>query len=196
MHTTIPIASRVSVQSFATLVRAYEKEGVHLRSKSDVLWRAVEQLSIMYCRKHEIEPIASVREAMDYMEMIGLPLATNSRSVTALVQAEADEAYLVESGECIGARTTKGSMKGYAPIVTRSIHDMSKEELEAAARRIAGQMIQDGTLQVDAAVSDDSQPVDVAAFQQKEAGKLADIKAALAMRPDSVEAEDQASEVS
>jgi Mg-chelatase subunit ChlI len=77
MEKTIPVPSRVNVCSFATLARAYEAEGIRLRSKSDILWQAVEQLATLYSRKQGIEPFTDIYEAVEYMERIGLPLATN-----------------------------------------------------------------------------------------------------------------------
>lgn len=112
-HTTINIQSRVEICSIASLTRAYIKEGHTLRSKSDIIWRAIEQLSLMYERKHEEDRFSDPVEAIDYMERVGLSLGTNARTMKALQQAQADHSYFAETGEVFsGFRTTKGKMVG------------------------------------------------------------------------------------
>jgi len=129
MHKTIPIQGRLSICSFASLVRAYEREGVRLHSKSDVLYRAVEQLSALYARKHEVEPFADVREAIEYLEAVGLSLGTTERMALQLRKVEADAAYFAETGEEIGR-----------PITKKQLSQMSPEELRAAAERALAAM--------------------------------------------------------
>lgn len=107
-HETVPVASRVKIKSLALLTRAYIEDGVHLRSKSDVLWRAVEQLAAFYSRRDGIPAFGSVREAGDYMESVGMPLGTNERSAGSLLRAEADEALMAEGGELLRPAVLKG----------------------------------------------------------------------------------------
>lgn len=134
MHETIPIPTRLKITSFATLVRAYEERGMHLRSKSDVLWRAVEQLVYFYS-KQGTEAFTSVPEAVSYLESVGLSLATNSRSTRYILKAIADEAYLMEAGERVGRTITKASPEE---------EHMSPEDLRAAAERIAESLFSSG----------------------------------------------------
>lgn len=133
MHKTIPIVGRISITTFASLVRAYEKEGYHIRSKSDVLWRAVEQLSALYERKHGIDAFTSTIEALDYLDSIGLSLGSNSRVQKAVLQARCDEEYFVEYGEEVPAMTTK-----------KQLSQMTPEEMQAAAERIARSLLNGG----------------------------------------------------
>lgn len=85
---TISIAGRLDICSFATLARSYEDEGMRMRSKSDILWQAVEQLSAAYCEKRGEEPFTDVREAIEYMESIGIPLVTNMRALRETTSAK------------------------------------------------------------------------------------------------------------
>ena len=85
---TISIAGRLDICSFATLARAYEEEGMRMRSKSDILWQAVEQLSAAYSAKDKQEPFTDVREAVEYMESIGIPLVTNMRVLREVTSAK------------------------------------------------------------------------------------------------------------
>jgi len=112
---TVPIQGRIDVVSFANLVQAYENEGIHLRSKSDVLWQAVEQLVRLYVRGDKIEPISSVREAIDYLDSIGLSLGTNGRAYRALIQAESDESRRLE-GWTEEKRVTKRQLVEEDPV--------------------------------------------------------------------------------
>jgi hypothetical protein len=107
MHKTISIQGRIDICSFATLARAYKKEGNLTRTKSDVLWRAVEQLAALYSRKHDVEAFTSIPAAIAFLDIIDMPLGTNTRAQRSLLQAEADEAFFLETGEDIGRRTTK-----------------------------------------------------------------------------------------
>lgn len=95
--TSISIPGRVEICSFASLVRAYEKEGLRLRSKSDTIWQAVEQLSTMYAKLHKVAPFTDVREAIAYMAQIGMPLDTNTRATQSIAMAkicqDAEEDY-------------------------------------------------------------------------------------------------------
>jgi hypothetical protein len=82
------VGGRVEICSFASLIRAYEREGLRLRSKSDAIWQAVEQLVLLYSKKHQIEPFTDVREAVEYMVKIGMPLDTNTQAIRALGRAK------------------------------------------------------------------------------------------------------------
>ena len=132
MHKTIPMVGRISITTFASLVRAYEKEGYHIKSKSDVLWRAVEQLSALYERKHGIEAFTSITDALEYLDFAGLSLGTNSRVQKAVLQAKADESYFMEYGEDVPTHTTK-----------KQLSQMSSSEMRAAAEKIARALIPD-----------------------------------------------------
>lgn len=133
-HKTIPIQSRLNICTFATLARAYEREQMHARTKSDIVWRAVEQITAYYCKVHEVEPFTDVREAIDYMNTIGMPLGTNNRSNLMLIQAEADEALALEGG-AISRRVTKGELTGRKK--EKSFLDMSESERIEMAMRVA-----------------------------------------------------------
>ena len=133
MHKTISVQGRVDITSLATLARAYLHEGHNIKSKSDILWRAVEQLSIMYCRKHGTEAFATIPDALEYMESIGLSLGTNSRAQKAILQAQSDESYFMEFGEDVPAVTTK-----------KSLSQMTPEEMQTAAERIARSLLNGG----------------------------------------------------
>ena len=110
---TVTVSGRVEICSLASVARAYEKEGLLLRSKSDILWQAIEQLSLLYSKKHGIEPFADVREAAFYMKTIGLPLDTSTRTIrdiaTAKVCQDAEEDYGLESLERMIERKSRVS---------------------------------------------------------------------------------------
>jgi hypothetical protein len=98
MHKTIPIMGRLQITTFATLVRAYETEGIRVHSKSDAIWHAVEHIAAMYTHKHGTEAFTDVREAIDYLDSVGLSLGTSTRAISQLSKIEADEAYFLETG--------------------------------------------------------------------------------------------------
>jgi len=95
---TISIAGRFDICSFATLARCYEDEGMRMRSKSDILWQAVEQLASAYCNKRGEEPFTDIREALEYMDSIGIPLDTNMRALREVTSAKIYQ----DSGEDYG----------------------------------------------------------------------------------------------
>jgi len=153
MHKTVSVQARVSITSFAELARAYEKEGAGCRSKSDVLWHAVEQLAWLYNRKHGVEPFASVVEAIDYMETIGMSLHSNPRATKALLQAAADEAYFKETGSLPpNVMMKKGMLKAERDGMLalqqpqKSFLDMTEEERKAAVHRTAAHLQNNGVI--------------------------------------------------
>jgi hypothetical protein len=153
MHKTISIQARVSITSFAELARALQYEGAGIRSKSDILWRAVEQLAWMYNRKHEVEPFASVHEAIEYMDSIGISLHTNPRATKALLQAAADEAYFRETGSLppnvmMKKDMLKAERDGMLALQQpqKSFLDMTEEERKAAVHRTAAHLQNNGVI--------------------------------------------------
>jgi hypothetical protein len=92
MDATVNVQARLSICSLATLASAYVSEGNILRSKSDLIWKAVEHLVGLY-EEQGIERITDVYEAVAYMEKIGLYLDSSKRTTrqiqTALVKANA-----------------------------------------------------------------------------------------------------------
>ena len=132
MHETISIQGRIRITSFATLARAYMQEGHTIKTKSDVLWRAVEQLALLYSRKHGTEAFDSIPDALEYLDSVGLSLGTNSRAQKTILQAQSDEAYFLETGERVGRPTTKATLE--------DVH-MSPEDLRSAAERIAASLL-------------------------------------------------------
>ena len=113
--TSMTVAGRVEICSFATLVRAYEREGLRLRSKSDTIWQAVEQLTVMYSKKHNTEPFTDIREAVSYMMQIGMPLDTCTRAMqsiaTAKICQDAAEDYGLETLQTMMKKVTLTSMR-------------------------------------------------------------------------------------
>lgn len=170
-HKTISIQGRIEICSIASLTRAYLREGHALRSKSDVLWRAVEQLSLMYERKHEEPRFSDVAEAIEYMDKIGLSLGTNARAMKSVLQATADETYFKETGEVFSGFATRTGK------VINSGESMSKEEREAAARRIAEQLRKDGVIGSGERV--EKETISEEDFKAKEARKLQEQREAI-----------------
>lgn len=138
-HSTISVQGRVEICSIASLTRALLTEGAQIRSKSDVIWRAVEQLSLMYEKKHGEPRFADPAEAMEYMDRVGLSLGTNARAMKALFQAQADQAFFEETGERFsGFLNKEGRTVGAGP-------DMAA--LRKQAEEIARRMREEGEIE-------------------------------------------------
>jgi hypothetical protein len=101
MNDTLPIQGRISIISFANLAKAYEIERVPFRSKSDILWRAVEQLSIMYRYKlgDELTAFETIEDAVNYLSSIGIELGSNNRARRTVEKRISTESYFLETGE-------------------------------------------------------------------------------------------------
>jgi hypothetical protein len=179
MHKTISIQGRVDICSFATLTRELEAEGIMVRSKSDIVWRAIEMLAGMYSRKHQTVGFTSIPDAIDYMDRIGIPLGTNSRVQKSIVQASADESFFLETGEDVGRVTTKKS-------ILSSNDERAKYDLVAGVMRTQG--IEPITFEQ--YMTGETEPIvkheetfDESSFAQKEEEKLRKLKEAMTMKP-------------
>lgn len=110
MHTTIPISVRIDIKAFAELVRGMQIEGFQPRTKSDALNTATLHLAALFNKKHSIEPIGSVQEAVDYLRAVGLPLETSERPTRAVLKATADDAMLLDGFQPDKQPITKSKM--------------------------------------------------------------------------------------
>lgn len=79
MENSINIQARLDLCTLATLAKAYIGEGAILRSKSDLVWKAIEHIVSMY-ESNGIKKFTDVYEALDYMDKIGLYLDTSKRT--------------------------------------------------------------------------------------------------------------------
>ena len=143
MHKTISLQTRVEVTTIATLVRELEARGVRVHSKSEAIWHAITVVAKAYCAKREVEPFATVREAIDYMESMGLPLGTNSETLHRLFQAEADEALSLEGG-LFEPKVTKPTVATTELNERKSFLHMTPEERKEMAKRIAENLHKEG----------------------------------------------------
>lgn len=127
MEKTISIQGRVEIISLATLARAYEEGGLRLRSKSDILWHAIEQLSAAY-QKQGIVPFETVEDALSYMESLRIPLATSARTRREVQNAQVKQNLEMDFPDYRqGARVTKDMLQ-----------KSDREEYEEAAAAIRG----------------------------------------------------------
>jgi len=138
---TMSIAGRLDICSFATLARAYEDEGMRMRSKSDILWQAVEQLAKAYCEKQEVQPFTEIRDAVEYMSSIGISLETNLRAIREISSAK----IFQDAGEDYGIRSLSGNAKNISMRGIRREEKLSldneKEIYRMAAEAISAQGI-------------------------------------------------------
>uniref|UniRef100_A0A6M3JCR7 Uncharacterized protein n=1 Tax=viral metagenome TaxID=1070528 RepID=A0A6M3JCR7_9ZZZZ len=198
---TMVVPGRVEICSFASLVRAYEKEGLRLRSKSDVIWQAVEQLVVMYARKHGEEPFVDIREAVTYMTQIGMPLDTCTRAIqsiaTAKICQDAAEDYGLENLQTMMRKVTLTSMRKNS-VIEPPQGPLFRSEVEAYNTKVDllkqhgivppwntfDEYLEDIKRQEVQPVSINTQPsgsgpIDEVEYAEKERQKMADIKAAL-----------------
>jgi hypothetical protein len=189
MEKTIPVPGRVSVCSFATLARAYEAEGIRLRSKSDILWQAVEQLAMLYSKKQGTEPFTDVYDAVEYMDSIGLPLATNKTVDRAIrTAAQRQNLDMDFDGVEIDHRTKKkmreeerDNERQLYDIVAASIRKggdtpMSYEQYMENKKRVVEQQTEDAMVET----------VNEAEFAAKEEQKMAALRSGLSAIPDDI----------
>jgi len=94
---TVSIAGRIDICSMATVARGYLERGVRIRSRSDLLWQAVEHVAAIMVKTEESEAFTDVREATNYLRAIGLTLETNQRALRSVGRAkllqDAEEDY-------------------------------------------------------------------------------------------------------
>lgn len=128
MDDTINVQARLSMKTLATLARAYvDKDNVYIKSKSDLIWKALEQLTALYVENGAIL-FEDTTEAIRYLDSIGLSLATSSRTKrqvqTSLVRATA----LADFGmPDFGATTTKKMVIEN----DRMMHKLASDEMRA-----------------------------------------------------------------
>ncbi len=185
MDKTISLAARVDICSIATLAKAYTIERMFMRSKSDILWQAVEQLSALYCRKLEIQPFEDIQEAIDFMDSINLSLRTNDRVRRSLVKAAGLQAIQKDFGDIPIMRVTKGQKKDSEPLYR---DDRDEYETACVAFRKSGlvpisfeKFLENRQRLVEEKIDVDT--VDQQEFARKEAEKLAELKRGLAAGP-------------
>lgn len=141
--TNITVSARLDICTFATIARAYEKEGLRLRSKSDIVWQAVEQIAALYTKKYNIDPISDIREAEEYMDRIGMPLGTNMHAMQDLNRAkvyqDAEEDYGAEDLEVMKKRVQfKGMRKSSVATVVAPTYRTDEERQRDLYRQAQG----------------------------------------------------------
>jgi hypothetical protein len=223
---SVNIQGRIDLCSFATIAKAYRQRGYVATTKSDLMWRAVEDLAVL-AEKSGVERFTSLEEALAYLTSIGLEIGTSTRVRGELYKDLVKQTGLAEygSGTAFDSKTmtvgetSRSDRERMLLLYKQYKHDIGQnavpfnvfveeqierdkfiQKVQKATRVTEADLftpVDYGGKKVDRSVADEHGRVDPVAFQQKEAGKMADIKAALAMRPASVEAtEEQASEVS
>lgn len=76
---SINIQARLDICTLASLARVYVEDGNILRSKSDLVWKAVEQIFSLY-EEEGRERFTDVYEAIAFLRKLGLTLDTNNRT--------------------------------------------------------------------------------------------------------------------
>ena len=213
---SVNIQGRIDLCSFATIAKAYRQRGYIANTKSDLMWRAVEDMAVL-AEKAGIERFTSLEEALIYLTSIGLEIGTSTRVRGELYKDMIKYTGLAEFGSdaIFDEKTiTKGATSRIDRERMLSMYKQYKQDVGQDAvsfnvfieEQIERDKIIDKIQKAnritdnDIAIKDKSSvsgsgKVDVDDFQQKEAGKMADLKAALGMRPAAVEAtEEQASE--
>jgi nucleoid-associated protein YgaU len=84
---TISFPGRVDICSVATLLKGYNEAGIFIRSKSDLIWQAVEELSKVAESRGTVR-FEDVDEAIAYMDQVGMSLKTNNRAIRSLISAQ------------------------------------------------------------------------------------------------------------
>lgn len=104
---SINVQARLDICTVATLAKAYIQEGVLIRSKSDLIWKAVEQLVAMYVSKGAV-CYTDVYDALEYLNSIGLYLDSSRRTTRQVQSAQVNQNAISDFGyENFGARVTK-----------------------------------------------------------------------------------------
>ncbi len=187
MEKTAGVSGRIKICSFATMVKGMKDRGIMLRSKSDAIWNAVEMLSIMYT-KGGMEEFTDIREAVLYLDSIGLSLQSNERGKRSVIAAkivqDAEDDYGVDylTGMVAG-RKTKGIMTSLPPdremydIVAKKMREMGREPISYEQYLLnKNKPLPQG--EEDNSGEDNS--VDIEEFEKKEKEKSAALKAGLA----------------
>lgn len=173
-HETIPIQGRIDIKSFAALARAYATEHVPFRTKSDILWMAVEQLAAMYMQKHETGQFETMADALEFLDSVGVPLGTNYRTRQNVAQSLAAESFYQETGQDVTFR----------PVTVRPPRQKAGKPQEPSLREkaeaIAMQLRQEGKIPA-AVVSGDDPNARAEALAQRDADFQAQQKAAILM---------------
>jgi len=104
---SINVQARLDICTIATLAKAYAGEGVLIRSKSDLVWKAIEQLASMYISTGS-QQFTDVYEALEYMNSIGLYLDSSRRTTRQVQSAQVNQNAISDFGyENFGAKVTK-----------------------------------------------------------------------------------------
>ena len=107
MENSINVQARLDLCTLATLAKAYIGEGAILRSKSDLVWKAIEHIVSMY-ESNGIKKFTDVYEALDYMDKIGLYLDTSKRTKRQVQNAMVNQNAVSDFGmQNFGRATTR-----------------------------------------------------------------------------------------
>jgi hypothetical protein len=107
MDNAINIQARLDICTVASLARAYTREGVLIRSKSDLVWKAMEQLVNLYESKMPIR-FTDVYEALTFLDSLGLQLDTSKRTKRQVMSAQVNQNAVSDFGyETFGKKVTK-----------------------------------------------------------------------------------------
>lgn len=134
--------ARIDLCSFATIVKGYADRGMQPRTKSDMLWRIVEDMAVL-AERSGVERFTSVAEANRYLASVGIEVGSSERARKHIYKDLVKEAGLAEFGsaDIFNARpVTKDQVQASAETAQKPLADMSQDEISEMAKRIAASM--------------------------------------------------------
>lgn len=135
---TINIQARLDIITIANLTKIYADKDIVVRSKSDLVWRAVEQLTTMYIEKGAIVPFSDVYTALEYLKSRNLQIDTSARTRRQVMNAMATTSLEADFGSTnYGEKITKERMASIEETCERServASDSDREEYELARK--------------------------------------------------------------
>jgi hypothetical protein len=141
MEKTMTVPGRVDIVSYATVVRGYAERGIHLKTKSDVIWQVVEDMAA-FMERQGTERYAMVDAALDALTRAGLFMATNDRAKRSIARAlQTDVLAEVDMQDYGTQRVTKKMLEGmeHDPFRDGDLDGMYDAAC-IAARTVGGEM--------------------------------------------------------
>lgn len=195
MEKSVNVQTRLNICTLASLARAYSAEGAFVKSRSDLVWKAVEQVMNLYESKGAVR-FTDVYDALSYLDSVGLHLDTSKRTrrqvQSAMVGQNAESDFGLEN---FGPRVTKRQLLESA----RSSAEEALSDDPTVAYRGQSALMENAGLQVlpydvwkerwDASHFDSTkepavqETVDVREFERREEEKRKELRDALSTTP-------------
>jgi len=131
---TVNVQGRIDMKSLAAVARAYVERGSTFGSRSDLMWRIVEDAAIAAENSGATRPNTD-EEALQYLRQVGLNIAMSDRSRREVRRALIDDVGVHDyySEDLFARRVTKAQLKN-RPKNTQTDEELFKELYEAGVK--------------------------------------------------------------